>query len=86
MCCVGRMVEETTHETTNHEFESRCTRIYPNTFFVNENVFNTGAATGTKIRLQHVETRGGQHVPNGGAWCLSTSGAGLPRLGKGLTE
>ena len=41
MCCVGRMVEETTCEATDHEFEPYGVCIYPDAFF-------TAATAGTK--------------------------------------
>jgi len=45
MCCVGGMVEETTHEATDHEFEPQYTRIY---FFQGIVYLVPDAATGTK--------------------------------------
>ena len=45
MCCVGGMVEETTHEATDHEFEPQYMQIY---FFQEIVYLVPDAATGTK--------------------------------------
>ena len=42
MCYVGGMVEETTRETTDHEFELWCSRIYLDVFFLKDGPFSTG--------------------------------------------
>ena len=52
MCCVGGMVEETTRETTDHEFELQYTQIY---FFQEIVYLVPGAATGTKWTVHLVQ-------------------------------
>jgi len=49
MCYVGGMVENTTRETTVHEFEPQHMRIYLDLFFFKgTNYLVPDAATGTK--------------------------------------
>ena len=56
MDCVDGMVKETTREATGHKFEPRCTRIYPDVFFLKDGTFSTGrcAAAGTKGAMRPV--------------------------------
>ena len=53
MCCVGGMVEETTREATDHEFEPWHTHI----FFLRDSTLVPDDATGTKWTGQLVLAR-----------------------------